>query len=92
MTLTELLAAREARVQRQRELLQTYGKPLVSFTMNIPGPVKNNELITAGFLLGSQWLTAQFPSILYKEERLLPTGCEGHQQRQQQDQDLFFHG
>ena len=77
MTLTELLAAREARVQRQRELLHTYGKPLVSFTMNIPGPVKNNELITAGFLLGSQWLTAQFPSILYKEERLLPTGCEG---------------
>ena len=50
--LAEVLDAREARCARQREMLAAHGLPLVSFTMNIPGPVKDNELIRRGFLCG----------------------------------------
>ncbi|MBR6825743.1 MAG: triphosphoribosyl-dephospho-CoA synthase CitG [Oscillospiraceae bacterium] len=78
MELQELLLAREARVGRQKELLEIYGGTLISFTMNIPGPVKNSPLITGGFLLGEELLKAQFPQLLYEEHRLLPTGCEGY--------------
>lgn len=42
VTLEEVLANREARADRQRALLATHGAPLVSFTVNMPGPVKDN--------------------------------------------------
>lgn len=50
--LSEILAAREARAGRQRELLQRHGCPVVSFTMNIAGPVKTSPLIRRAFDLG----------------------------------------
>lgn len=45
VSLAEILDAREAQVKRQRELLARYELPLVSFTLNIAGPVKNSALI-----------------------------------------------
>ena len=51
-TLQQILDAREARAQKQQLLLRQYGKPLVCFTMNIPGPVKDSPLIREGFRLG----------------------------------------
>ena len=40
ITLVQMLDARERRAQRQRELLKAYpGHTLISFTMNIAGPV-----------------------------------------------------
>ena len=39
-TLLQILDAREERVRHQRQLLEQYGKPLLCFTMNIPGPEK----------------------------------------------------
>jgi phosphoribosyl-dephospho-CoA transferase len=50
--LSQMLAARDYRVERQRALLERYRLPLVSFTMNIAGPVKNSPSIRRGFLLG----------------------------------------
>lgn len=44
VTLQEMLDARETRASRQRQLLREYGKPLISFTMNLAGPVKRSRL------------------------------------------------
>lgn len=51
---------RERRVWHQQELLGAYGKPLVCFTMNIAGPVKDSPLIRRGFAGGGNWLERQF--------------------------------
>ena len=40
VSLNQMLLARENRALRQRALLEKYRLPLVSFTMNIAGPVK----------------------------------------------------
>ena len=58
VALPEMLDARERRVYRQQQLLQEYGKPLICFTMNIAGPVKNSELIRDSFDLGCEMLKA----------------------------------
>ena len=73
--LEKILAAREARAQKQSQLLQQYRMPLVCFTMNIAGPVKNSELITAGFRLGQKMLNDRFVPE-YEEENIATTGCE----------------
>lgn len=60
VALADMLAAREARVMRQQQLLNKYQKPLVCFTMNIAGPVKNSPLIKRGFDEGCRLLRDQF--------------------------------
>lgn len=52
VSLAEMLDARDRRAQAQRQLLEAYGLPLLSFTMNIPGPVKDSPLIRRGFAEG----------------------------------------
>ena len=49
VTLMEMLEAREVRAGRQRELLERYARPVVSFTLNIAGPVKNGPVIRRAF-------------------------------------------
>lgn len=73
--LDKILTAREARAQKQQQLLSQYKRPLVCFTMNIAGPVKNSELITAGFRLGQKLLNDRFVPE-YEEENIADTGCE----------------
>lgn len=48
----DMLRARDARVERQRGMLERQGLPLVSFTMNIAGPIKTDSCIRRGFLEG----------------------------------------
>lgn len=76
----QILEARERRVLRQRQLLEQFHKPLLCFTMNIAGPEKNNPLITEGFRLGQELLSAQLSELpmLHREESLSDTGCEGY--------------
>lgn len=52
VTLMEILDARELRVRRQQELLERYALPLVSFTLNIAGPVKVSAAIRRVFREG----------------------------------------
>ena len=52
ITLPQMLARREARANQQAAFLQEHHSTLVSFTMNIPGPVKSNELIRRAFDIG----------------------------------------
>lgn len=47
--LTDMLLCRERRAQIQDTFLSQYHCPVISFCMNIPGPVKTNEQIRAAF-------------------------------------------
>lgn len=52
ISLPQILAARENRARAQQALLAKHGCPIVSFTMNIAGPVKDSPLIRRGFFEG----------------------------------------
>ena len=78
-TLQEILDARERRVQTQNALLAQYQKPIICFTMNIPGPEKFNRQVAVGFWLGDRLLqqALQGTQILYRQVYYENTGCEG---------------
>lgn len=82
VTLTEMLDARERRAFRQQKLFAQYPIPMICFTMNIAGPVKNNPLIRKGFELGKQYLKEQLDSLkiipAYFMEVNEPTGNEAY--------------
>ncbi len=80
VTLMEMLDAREERVFRQEQLLEQYTLPLVSFSLNIPGPVKNSPVIRRTFREGLSRLEdalreARLP-LEHREEKDAVTGCE----------------
>ena len=80
VSLLEMLDARERRVQHQQALLAQYHKPLICFTMNIAGPVKDSPLIRRGFARGQQLLRQQLfragLTPLHTDARCEATGCE----------------
>lgn len=78
--LAEILQAREDRVQKQNLLLERYRKPLLCFTMNIPGPVKVDRDVEIGFFVGNRLLRdALSPyTILHREQHSPVTGCEAY--------------
>ena len=79
-TLSEILDARERRVQKQQALLTEHQKPLVCFTMNIPGPVKQHRDIATAFTVGDRLLRNRLRGhlILHREVHFEKTGCEGY--------------
>lgn len=80
VTLLEMLEARERRAERQRALLAAHGKTMVCFTMNIAGPVKNNDRIRRGYGLGKRLLREQLAiagiGVAHFEEIQEKTGSE----------------
>ena len=78
--LMEILQAREDRAAKQKLLLEQYQKPLLCFTMNIPGPKKLDRDICTGFFVGSRLLKdALSPyKLLHWEQQMPVTGCEGY--------------
>ena len=52
ITLEQVLLARDRRVQCQQALHRQYGGTLLSFTMNIAGPVKDTPLVRLAFRAG----------------------------------------
>lgn len=68
--LTEILAAREDRAMRQQALLRGSSRPLVSFTMNIAGPVKTSPLIRRAFDWGLSELEAALKGKILRREIL----------------------
>ena len=79
-TLLEILDAREERVKKQKALLAQFDRPLLCFTMNIPGPEKLNRDVSIGFHLGCWFLDDALKgySILHKERHIANTGCEAY--------------
>lgn len=76
----DVLAARDSRAARQQELLALYARPLISFTMNIAGPIKRTAPIEQGFDLGLARLEGQLrtcrAAVLHRETVRRDTGCE----------------
>lgn len=58
VTAADMMAGRERRVARQRELL-AQGGSLISFTLNIPGPLKLSPLWERGFNEGCRLIEAR---------------------------------
>ena len=52
INLAQMLEQRELRAHKQQNFLNKHHSPLISFTMNIPGPVKTNDLIRRAFDIG----------------------------------------
>ena len=61
--LQSMLARREARSHEQQTFLQDHHSPIISFSMNIPGPIKTNSLIRKAFTLGRDLLLSQLEKI-----------------------------
>ncbi len=78
VTLAQVLQAREDRVRIQQQLLRTYCCPVICFTMNIAGPVKNSPLIQRGFREGLGALATQIPADAIRQYRedISATGCQ----------------
>ena len=72
----DMLLAREERVRRQQELLKTFGTPLICFTMNIPGPLKDTPLIRRSFRWGLDQLESRLSGVKHREVSEKFTGCE----------------
>lgn len=79
-SLQQILDARERRAQRQKQLLEKYQKPLLCFTMNIPGPVKYDRDTAIGFFVGNRLLCDALAgqTVLYAKEHREITGAESY--------------
>lgn len=81
VTLLEMLKAQETRARQQDALRERHGAPVISFTLNIAGPVKDSLLIRRAFWRGQEQLKAGLSAAkletLWCGEALTPTGCEG---------------
>ncbi len=75
VTLEQMLAARDAR--QERITSELHHAPLISFSMNIPGPVKDSPLIRRSFHEGQRRLEAALGEKLTLIDGLeAVTGCE----------------
>jgi len=80
VTLEEMLEAREDRAHKQRIMLERNGGCVISFTLNIPGPIKINSLIKKSFNEGLCQIESKLKKvgigIIQMEQRIEKTGCE----------------
>lgn len=78
VTLAQMLEAREKRAALQVSLIRQWGMPIVSFSMNTPGPVKDTPLIRRGFRAGCDALERALPASAVRHRQFLEavTGCE----------------
>lgn len=56
----ELLDSREARYFKQRELIEKYGKSLISFMLNVPGIEKQNDKLVEIHKIGIELIKKVF--------------------------------
>lgn len=79
ISLEELLESRDNRRAFQQSLLERYKSPIISFMVNMPGPIKNSSLSRRIHAEGMGVLENVFAGrILHKEVRKLDTGYEGY--------------
>jgi holo-ACP synthase len=78
--LEEMLACRERRAAQQQEYLVRFQQPLISFCLNIPGPVKTTPELLRLFTEGREeifsLLTGRKLSVLVQSESHAGTGDE----------------
>lgn len=75
-----VLAEREIRAEKQKKLLEKYKHSLISFTLNIPGSVKDSPLYRKIFQEGIRAIEAVLGQerILYKEIQYKSAGSTGY--------------
>ena len=79
ISLEQLLRSRDERSEFQQKLLKEWQLPLVSFTVNMPGPDKLNDRSLYIFNRGREAIKeALSGKIVFSEERELVTGPEGY--------------
>ena len=82
ITLEEMLDARECRAARQTELLARYRVPLISFGLNIAGPVKVFPLAVQSYAEGCEQIEIRLKSygipVMHQEEKEADTGYEAY--------------
>lgn len=78
VTLIEILESKEERAMYQREIISRYHCPLVSFTVVMPGNVKQNEKSGIIFKKGIEQIEKALLNykILFRDERYKKTGEE----------------
>lgn len=80
VTVQDMMEARERRVAKQKILLERYRQTLLCFTMNIPGPEKDNALIREGMGIGHTLLKQGFLRLridpIFQDFDRARTGCE----------------
>lgn len=80
VSVEEMALRREARAARQAQLLREFSLPIVSFTMNIAGPVKFTDAIETAFNVGVSELKRALARFNVKyahtEYLIASTGCE----------------
>ena len=78
VTLNQILNARDERVKKQKSILSRFKNPLISFTMNIAGPIKISPLIVRAFYEGIKLLKENLTqeNIVYEDICIEITGCE----------------
>ena len=80
ISLAQMLAARERRAARQRDMLRGGGKSLISYTLNMPGEIKQFPLAQSFFRHGlarlERHLARRGVSVVKKECRFESTGSE----------------
>ena len=78
----EILQSREDRRDTQLDLLKKYKSSIISFTLNTPGIVKDNEMYRSihkeGYSEIKNLLTKNNITILYQKETNKSTGSEGY--------------
>lgn len=78
VTLREVLENKSRRAERQKALLREDADGLISFSLNIPGNIKQFPLARAAFEEGAACLRGRFGARIIREECLdAPTGSEG---------------
>lgn len=82
ITLEQLLEAREQRAGKQKKLIEKYGLPLVSFTINIPGASKKTLVSDKIFHEGCKVLVKKLEengcTSAYSESNEPETGYEAY--------------
>lgn len=77
VSVNDMAVCRERRANRQSELIRSFGLPIVSFTLNIAGPIKNSMLIEFGFKIGFDVILNQLQGAVVMVETIIrKTGCE----------------
>ena len=80
MTVADVLAARDARVEQQERMRLEQGRTLISFTMNIAGEIKRDAWIEQAFFEGvrriENALALDGITVAARERTLAFTGCE----------------
>lgn len=77
VTLEEVLVARETRAAAQKNLIKQYGKPVVSFSMNIAGEMKTTPLIEMAFRRACDEIEKEIRAdLIYKSVIFEKTGPE----------------